>query len=353
MKRASRESGFTLVELLVVITIIGILIALLLPAVQAVREAARRVQCSNHIKQLALGALNHESANGYLPSEGWGVDWVGDPDRGFGRRQPGGWVFNVLPYIELTALHDAGAGQTDLAARAAVIVQRLTTPLAVLNCPSRRDLLLYPSTHNMAFYYSAGGQTSLQSLPVLVGKTDYACNAGTTGDGTAMPGGPGSLAAGDAMPATGSNSWAQQYHANDTGVTYPHSATRLADITDGASNTYLLGEKYCDPYHYYDGQSNWDDQVWDTAADWDTMRFTGSTTPPGDPNFLLNNQDFFPSQDTPGLGQGLAFGSAHANGFYMAFCDGSVQFMNYSIDPAAHWCLGNRADGQTIDAKKL
>jgi prepilin-type processing-associated H-X9-DG protein len=67
----------------------------------------------------------------------------------------------------------------------------------------------------------------------------------------------------------------------------------------------------------------------------------------------VDNQYFFPSQDTPGLGQGLAFGSAHANGFYMAFCDGSVQFMDFGIDPAVHWYLGNRSDGQAIDAKKL
>ena len=98
------ETGFTLVELLVVITIIGILIALLLPAVQAAREAARRLQCSNNLKQLGLGVLEHEESQGVFPSGGFGSKWVGDSDRGLGVRQPGSWMFSILPFIELDNL---------------------------------------------------------------------------------------------------------------------------------------------------------------------------------------------------------------------------------------------------------
>ena len=104
--RGAKVDGFTLVELLVVIAIIGVLVAVFLPAaIQAAREAARRTECANHLKQLALGALNHENAHGFLPAGGWGFQWTGDPNMGYGEKQPGGWTYSLLGFLEEEGVH--------------------------------------------------------------------------------------------------------------------------------------------------------------------------------------------------------------------------------------------------------
>jgi prepilin-type N-terminal cleavage/methylation domain-containing protein len=136
--------GFTLVELLVVITIIGILIGLLLPAVQSARESGRRTQCANNLRQLTSAAKQHETAHGYYPTGGWTGSWSGDPNFGTGKGQPGGWTYNILPHIERQSVHDMGLTSNGSAAPAATLGQAAQTTISEYCCPSRRLAVLYP-----------------------------------------------------------------------------------------------------------------------------------------------------------------------------------------------------------------
>ncbi len=138
-----RTSAFTLIEVLVVIAIIGILIALLLPAVQMAREAGRKMECTNNLKQIALAALNHEHIVNSLPTGGWGYNWVGDPNRSHGRRQPGGFFYNILPYMELNSIHDMPKAD-DPTEKKRMSAMMLMQPVPGFNCPSRRAPPLNP-----------------------------------------------------------------------------------------------------------------------------------------------------------------------------------------------------------------
>lgn len=325
--------GFTLVELLVVITIIGILIALLLPAVQAAREAARRMQCSNNLKQIGLACLTHESTHGHYPTGGWNGYWVGDPDRGFAGKQPGGWIYNILPYLEQQSLHDlqmskSGTSRTEAAS------QMVQTALSAMNCPTRRLAIAYPNGHAYA--------TRNAGAPPKCGRTDYAVNLGDpnraelTGDEAAKP---PSFSEGD----NSSYSWPDT--SDFTGISYQRSTVRIADIVDGTTNTYLVGEKYLDPDHYQDGLVSGDDWSMYTAFQNDIGRSTYYSA--------ANNIAWVPLQDTPGIQCDERFGSAHSGGINMAFCDGSVRSISYSIASETHRRLGNRKDGMPIDGNSL
>ncbi len=330
MKSASRNNAFTLVELLVVITIIGILISLLLPAVQSAREAARRLQCSNNLKQMGLAALNHEQTQGFLPTCGWGYYWVGDPDYGFGTKQPGGWFYNILPYIEQQALHDLQVGKTTSTSptRKAAAAQMVGTSLAATICPSRRPAVAYPTWQTTSTPYYTDPLTN-------VGKADYAANGGDyytdPSYGGWDGGGPKDIASGQASTAA-AKFGAVAKLAN--GIAYCGSQVTIAQVIDGTSNTCLVGEKYLMPDYYSTGEDGGDNENMLMGDNEDIIRWTSTS-------LTL-------SQDRSGDGTGHRFGSAHATGFNMAFCDGSVRSLSYSINPATFGCLGNRKDGQGI-----
>ena len=171
MKKTIGAKGFTLVELLVVIAIIGMLVGLLLPAVQQAREAARTMQCSNQLKQMGLAALNHESTNKAFPSCGWSCDWEGDPDFGFGPNQPGSWCYSLLPFLEQNALWQLGSdGDKSTGGEIKnANTTRLKTPISIFYCPSRRP----PNLMN--------GHTAARNNNAFTGgvaKSDYAANGG-------------------------------------------------------------------------------------------------------------------------------------------------------------------------------
>jgi len=322
--------GFTLVELLVVIAIIGVLVALLLPAVQAAREAARRLQCSNHLKQVGIAFQMHHNAQQHFPTGGWGAFWVGDADRGAGRGQPGGWMYNILPYIEQQALWELPAdGQPDVvtAEQRVRTQQMVMTPVPTFSCPSRRSPILTP---NAGWLFGLNFDT-----PDSGARADYAaCNGAalTTAAGTAEIW-PTSLGQAD------THSWPDPDEYQWNGICYQRSEVRISAVVDGTSNTYAVGEKYLNPDDYLTGWDPSDDQSLYSGDDADVLRSTLFLYPP--------------RQDQPGLLAAHNFGSAHPGGWNVAFCDGSVHLASFSIDPELHSRLGNREDELAVDLNGL
>jgi prepilin-type N-terminal cleavage/methylation domain-containing protein/prepilin-type processing-associated H-X9-DG protein len=331
-----RNPGFTLVELLVVITIIAILIALLLPAVQVAREAARKIQCSNNLKQASLAVLQHEHIQKFFPSGGWGWMWIGDPDRGAGKEQPGGWIFSILRELEQGDLFDRAVdGDPDhwTSKQLAGATAAIQTPLSALNCPSRRQAIVYPIS---SVRFSGGVATFRGANQVAaVSRADYAICGGDNATNWWQDG-PVDLPT--AATWTKNRSW-PNLAATATGVCFVRSEVRIQDVGDGTSNTYLLGERYINPDDYATGADAADDESMFAGFDDDTLR--------------LANGGYLPQQDQPGVMLFQSFGSPHANSLNMSFCDGSVQAINYSIDGETHRRLGNRQDGLPVNPKSL
>lgn len=344
-----RESGFTLVELLVVIAIIGILVALLLPAIQAAREAARRNTCKNNLKQLALGWMNHESVTGHFPTGGWGHNWVGDADRGFGKEQPGGWMYNILPYIEQQALHDLPSdGQPDVltAQQLEGALQVIQQPIATIICPSRRSdsLCSYnPSASGAMIAHNVQLLPVVSAMSLMVGRGDYAANCGDQDDGafgfSNDKAGPSALA---------SQVYESQYD-NYTGVSFDRSEMRIQQITDGLSNTYMVGERFLNVSNYTNGSDLGDGETWCTGFNNDNYR--SAFIPPRADDLGTGDPEYARKTSAEKQLDTRLFGSAHTSTWHIALCDGSVHAMSYNVDLNIHRNLANRADGQVVEIK--
>jgi prepilin-type N-terminal cleavage/methylation domain-containing protein/prepilin-type processing-associated H-X9-DG protein len=308
-----RANGFTLVELLVVIAIIGILIALLLPAVQAAREAARRAQCSNNMKQLGLAMHNYHDSHKVFP---YNFRGEGASESG-ARHRRDCWFHRILPYIEQQPLYDKyEADSAEYVVYAADSIR--TAPVASLCCPSDPDS---PGVGG------AGGSPAFQgNLIVCIGDTH------TTGG----PYGP-----------TGSAT-------HFTGIFYGYSTTRFADIIDGTANTLLASEGIV---RHQDGSTfvSWGDAggYWGSANHGATAFSTREppNTPVKDAIYQCKSENISqsPCRSHKGAEDPIVYArSYHPGGVNVAMADASVRFISETINLATFRALGTRAGGEVI-----
>ncbi len=320
--------GFTLVELLVVIAIIGILVALLLPAVQAAREAARRAQCQNHMKNIALAVLNYESAKKHYP-KGFVSTPTSETDEAWA------WSTFTLPYLEEQAIYDqmrpsekflqpvqsTRTGPRNLAdmiqnAKNGVTSEfvPLQTKLPVFRCPSDSTPDLVPATGNKT---SPTAQTPTCSKGVLVDENPQWDRwfDGIQVSASNYVGSKGTIDS--ACPNTGGVP--NMERCANTGVFFGESQISSKQITDGTSKTFLIGErtKFC-------YAATWVGVRWPPGPDgWSSnWALAHVATPHGKLNFQCTGDH---NTCTEG------FSSNHAGGAFFAFCDASVHFVSDDI----------------------
>ncbi|WP_406700768.1 DUF1559 domain-containing protein [Singulisphaera sp. Ch08] len=329
LHRTREERAFTLIELLVVIAIIAILIGLLLPAVQAAREAARRIQCQNQLKQIGLAMHGYHDVWQSFPPACLAPDAL-RPNRSATDFEIGsGWAWGalILPYLEQRPLYDAANFDFDFGSADS------TDPRGILGLKANKTVM--NTSVSMFLCPSDGGGEGPIDL----------------GDGsTRVLGSPGQYIA--------SAGWmnSSQYEVQGTGVLYPNSRVALGEVSDGTSATLMIGErsrKLAD--------AAWSGILWSystpaplcTKAGWPLKSCVGAM-------FLLMGRTG-PSSDIlsgsiPG-GNSLnrqagadGFGSLHPGGCPFLLCDGSVRFIKESVAPRVFQALASRAGGEVVSA---
>ncbi|MFM7056194.1 MAG: DUF1559 domain-containing protein [Planctomycetota bacterium] len=321
---AKHQTGLTILELLVVIAVIAVLTALLMPAVQQAREAASRIRCADNLRQIAIALHSFHDTHNSLPSGGWGWTWAPHPDRGAGVRQPGGWGYVLLPFLEQSALYGLGLGSVGAELEAANAT-RLKTAIPVWYCPSRRDVRAYPVGNSIPEVL----QPKLSARLTQSARTDYAINGGESFLGFGR--GPATLEDGD------SGNYRFPDGTSASGMVHVRSRVTFATVSDGLSNTYLAGEKYVSRASAQSGAELGDDQGPYLSDDRDSIRWA-----------TFGGAYLQPSVDGPGpdrTADTFRFGSAHSAAFGVALTDGSVRWMQYTLDEQIHRHLANRHDG--------
>jgi prepilin-type N-terminal cleavage/methylation domain-containing protein len=402
--------SFTLIELLVVIAIIGVLIALLLPAVQKVREAANRIQCANNLKQIGLAVHNfHDTYNRFPTNGGWwdhGISYNADGSPHGIKYQQAGWGYQILPYIEQQPLYytldtvpfNSTPTTTPPSANTAPMGSNLPqpggdhfnsdafgpigsfrisgeltdapmvgngqcrgTPVKIYYCPSRRPAGLY-SGHGS---WSSGLITStmLNDYAVVAPGVVpmYKNSAGLYAEDTYGLIYGWASSEGDPKQAGGrtGNDWQYGMHhgvigGGPWGSVAQAAKHTFASVSDGTSNTMLAGEKYLSVQKYGGGDGS-DDFGPFAGSDSDQVRSSatlqvslgGNHIPLANPHQDVNNPlDINGQPDT--WETSMQFGSAHPAGINAVFADGSVHNVKYGVDPEVFNALGNMNDGTIL-----
>lgn len=346
------KPGFTLVELLVVIAIIGILVALLLPAVQSAREAARRASCLNKMKQLGLAAMNYHDANGHFPVSNGYVDFVAASNAGE-RHSCAGWILNTLPYLEQQNLYDqferggAFEGQyiNNFAAAGARIPERglgstkndihvpdlMQTQIADLHCPSDE----YVTQLNSEQYQWFGSQVALTSYKGVLGDSFVNNNTASPvfkNDDSNFPTGIYDRGVDNSSFDASQNSHRDcHFDTRCRGIFFRMSfrkPVKIAKISDGTSKTYLVGENLPE----YDNHST----AFYSNGDWASCNTPLNYRLSDDPQEVRTND----WQNAQG------FRSRHPGGAQFCLADGSARFVSESIGFQAYRTSCTRDGGE-------
>lgn len=327
MNGIKRRPGFTLIELLVVIAIIAILIALLLPAVQQAREAARRTQCKNNLKQIGLALHNYESVYGILPHAMWGngvIPCTTNQDNGFG------WMVSILPFIEQANLYQRinPQGQPGIFSAAmiaqfypgATIIPGGETILAAYLCPSSALPQICPATYSVPGAPGGGAVPSQRATAVGYATSSYKAAGGSN-----------------------SGDFGMMHKACEGG------GVRFRDVTDGLSNTIAVGEStYCStdvsaasratvpPTQFRD----WPLWIGSGGQSDEAIRINGRYNSPINARVSPNRMALAVNDDN-------AF-SYHTGGAQFLLGDGSVRFISENIDTRTYDWLHDKRDGQAL-----